>query len=37
MDIDLSDEELAALDTMLPPGAIIGDRYAPALQEISAR
>ena len=37
MDIELSDEELAALDAMLPPGAITGDRYSPALQEIFAR
>jgi aryl-alcohol dehydrogenase-like predicted oxidoreductase len=37
MDIGLSDAELAALDVMLPPGAITGDRYPPALQEISAR
>jgi aryl-alcohol dehydrogenase-like predicted oxidoreductase len=37
MDIDLSAEELATLDTILPPGAITGDRYPPALLEISAR
>jgi NADPH:quinone reductase-like Zn-dependent oxidoreductase len=33
----LSEAELAALDAMLPAGAITGDRYPPALQEISAR
>jgi aryl-alcohol dehydrogenase-like predicted oxidoreductase len=37
MDVGLSAQELAALDAMLPPGAITGDRYAPALQDISAR
>lgn len=37
MDASLSGEELAALDAMLPPGAITGDRYAPALQQVSAR
>jgi aryl-alcohol dehydrogenase-like predicted oxidoreductase len=37
MDVGLSGEELASLDAMLPPGAISGDRYPPALRDISAR
>lgn len=37
MDVVLSSQEVAALDAMLPPGAITGDRYLPALRDISAR
>ena len=37
LDLELSPDELAALDRAFAPGAIIGDRYPPFVQKLAAK